>query len=693
MSNKTEARYIKHCSFNGIAMISFLKNIELSKDDELSLQLKALRLKRLVISKRSRLSAVYIGKSESKLLDFVVPLKETISNHGSDRLSLSKFLLQNITEQKNIKVFDKKKDQIVMPKHGVYIITLYLTVKMSNLDTLSTEILVYDKGLKTLTSLYGQKAHTDCSFSDRECQDTSFVLTGVLALEAHDYLGIYLRSSCKHSFTILKGSWVSFIAVRSHDFAAGLFLQSQPAQKEALSKGSTLILNATSSNVFPLNEMISADNREFRCPLSGIYIVAMNLVILNGNPALTSVNIRVVKRSADQILDKFHQTNYSTIFEIDVTMYDRRTAVNPTFVRILKENDILSFHISANSNLEIRKESSLFLALIDFIETGRTFLAKYNLTRAPIRWYSKAEYVLSSWIPKTRGFERYSSLDGMKAPKSGTFLVSCYVHLECRFGSSVDVLQLSVLVYFDDKDADLGLKDRVELMSKGNDTVHFYLSVNGILEARKDALLKTLLKSNKHDLNISVVFGELSVSLNSPSEDGAEIYRSLQSSTQLLSFRKSSWVKLDRRIYANANGEFKSESVEFLGSRFQAQRSCLAFVSATTVLHGVNGVVEYGIAVDTISGKRNWGLTTLEVSDKYLRTLKWTGLVHLEPWQQVGLEVRVTGTVDFTQFEGTSRTSWSSLAFMALSFPESADVLQYPENIARYVLFQSLRTI
>ena len=685
-SNKTEIIYKRHYCYNGIATISLLKNIEMLKEDEISVQIIAVNLKGVIVLKGSRLTAVYVGNSDNKFVDFVAPLKESRFNGGIKEHILSDYLPQNIIAQNNIKEIEQENYQIAMPKHGVYIITLHLNVKISPYGTLSTEILVYDKGLKASASLYGQPALTTCSSAVYEYKERSLVLTGVLALETHDFIKISLKSSRQDSFKILKNSWISFIAVGSHDFAASFLLKSEAVTAEILPSAPALVLNATKSDVFLLNEMLGEDSKTFRCPLNGIYVITMNLVIFSGKSALRTASIHVAKRNTHPKIDKSLHTNQSIIFNANVTIFTGLTTISPTFVHCLKENDILSFYILPNSDIEVRKESSLFISLIDFIGTGRTFISEYGRTAMPIAWTNKGQYIISSWIPRTQGFERFSSGSNAKAPTSGFYLVSCYVQLESMFNKSVDSLELSLLLYFNDKDPEFGLKDRIDVMRTGNGTVHFYLSVSGVLEARKDALLMTFLRSSKFDINMSIVYSELSVSLHSPSEASSEIYRSLQSSTKLLSFEKNNWLPLDRRIYSNTNGEFKSESVEFLGLRFHAQKSILAFVSATTILHGVNGIVEYGVVVvGTGSELKGQGLTTtLEVSSKYLRTLKWTGLVYMEPWQQISLVVRITGNVDAQKFDGTSRTSWSSLAFMALSFPESAERLQPIGDNRRY---------
>ena len=685
ISNKTEIVYKRQFCYNGIATVSLLKNMEMLKDDPISVEIMAVNLKGVVILKGSRLAAVYMGNSDSKFISFVAPLKKRRFDGGIKEHIISNYLPQNVSRQKNIKEIEQENYQIAMPKHGVYIITLHLNVKISPLGTLSTEILVYDKGLKASTSLYGQPALTICSSTAQEYKERSLVLTGILALETHDFIKISLKSSRQDSFMILENSWISFMAVGSHDFAASFHLKSEAAKAEVLPSATALVLNATKSDVFLLNEMLDADNKKFRCPLNGIYIITMNLVIFSGKSALRTASIHVVKRNTDPKVDNSLHTNQSIIFNAHFTIFNGLTAISPTFVHSLKENDILSFHIIPNPDLEVRKESSLFISLIDFIGTGRTFISEYSQVAMPIEWNNKGQYNISSWIPRTQGFEQFSSTGNAKAPTSGFYLVSCYVQLECLFNKSVDSLELSLLLYFNDKDQEFGLKDRIEVMRTGNGTVYFYLSVSGVLEARKDALLMTLLRSNKFDINMSIVYSELSVSLNSPSEISSEIYRSLQSSTKLLSFKKDNWVPLDRRIYSNTNGEFKSESVEFLGLRFHAQKSILAFVSATTILHGVNGIVEYGVVVGTGSELKGRGLTTtVEVRGKHLRTLKWTGLVYMEPWQQISLVVRITGNVDVQQFDGTARTSWSSLAFMALSFPQSAERLQPLGNSRRY---------
>ena len=681
ISRQTEITYRMNCNYSGTATVSVLQSIEMRNNDTISVQLMALGLNGVTVLKGSRLTAVYIGKSDPEFIEFTERLKEERFVSGGKEHILKDYLPQKIIKEKNIKQVGQENYQIAMPKHGVYFVALHLNVEMNVRDTLSTQILIYDRGLKAFASIYGRSAVVICGSAAKDKRKRSIVLTGILALETHDFIKVSLKSRCKNSFRILKDSWISFTAVRSHDFAASFHINRWTANPDDRPRVSDLVLNATASNIFLLNTQISSDGKKFKCPLNGIYMITMNLIISAGQAALRTTNIRVLKRNTNQNIDKSLNNNQSILFDANITIFNRLTAANPTFVCSLKENDILSFHILGNVKLEVHKESSIFISLIDFVETGRTFLSKYGGKLLPIQWANDGYYSISSWIPITQGSELFLSRDDRKAPAGGFYLVSCHVQLECTFNNSVDSLELSMFVYFNDKDREFGLKDRVEVMKKGNGTDHVYLSVVGVLQARKDAILMTSLRSSKYDIGITILSSELSVSLHRPSEDDAEIYRSLQSSTKLLSFKKDNWISLDRRIYSNGDGEFKSNSVEFLGLRFHAQRSILAFVSATTVLHGVDGIVEYGVVVYTGSQLTSSGLsTTVEVNKKQLKTLKWTGLVYMEPWQQIGLVVRMMRKSDI-QF---SRTSWSSLTFMALSFPESADRLQPVANIKRY---------
>ena len=674
LSNKTEITYKKHCRFDGIATITVLKNFDIPKDGKITVQIRAMSSKRVRILKGSRFSAVFIGKSGSEFAEFVEPLKEEKYDGGIDQHILSSYIPKNVIQQKEIKETNQDKYQIGMPRHGVYVITLHLNIKISTFDKLTAEIRVYEKGLKAFTSLYSRKTTDFCSSASKEYKETSLVLTGVLALETHDFITIALKSACKDAFMILKGSWISFMAARSHDFAASFLIRGQPVKNELIPPVPDLVLNMTSSRVFPLNVMLSLDQKEFKCPFNGLYFINMNLVVSGRKSMLKTANIQVLKRNADHNVDRALYINRSVIFDVNVTIFDGLTAITPSFVHNLKENDILSFRVFSNSKLEIRNQSSLFISLTDFVETGRTFVGEHKKNEVPIIWDKKEPFIMTSWVPKIPGFVGFSSQGARRAPKTGEYLVTCFAELVLRSNVSIDNLRLSLLVYFDGKSAEFGLKDSSEVIKSGNGTINFYLSVSGVLEGKKDSNLVTLLVSNQYDVNITISSSQLSVSLHSASEEGPEMYRALLSSPKLLTFKKNNWVPLDRRIYLNNDGEFKSNSVEFLGNRIQAQRSILAFVAATTVLHGVDGTVEYGVVVAPGSElKSNFTITT-EVNGKSLKTLKWVGFVYMTPWQQLGLVVRMVGS---GTNEGSSRLSWSSLSFMALSFPDTADQVQF----------------
>lgn len=679
MSNKTEVMYMKYCPYDGIATIAFNKYINLNKDDDVSIQITASNSAPVRVLKGGRFAAVYIGKSGSSFAEFVEPLTENTYYAGVEEHTLSNYVPQNVIEKKNIKETMKPYYQITMPRHGVYIITLHLNLKMSLDDTLTAEVRVYERGLKAFTSLSSQPMAVICNAISKKYGETSSVLTGVLALEAHDFVSISFRSSCKDAFMVLKDSWVSFMAVRSHDFVASYSIRGQSDYLLPSMQG--LVLNATSPLVFPLSESMIGGKMIVKCPLSGIYLISMNLIVSGSKLASNTANVQVLRRTIGWNTSKPILTNQSAIFDVNVTIFEGLATISPTFVHILRDGDDLSFHIRSNSKLEIMEGSSLFISLIDFVETSRTFIGEQDKISMIIPLRNREFYTITPWTPVTLGSVGYHSGHVLKVPQSGFYMVSCYVHLVSKFNVSVDSVEVSLQVYFDDQDRDFGLKDVSEVVGKGNDTVNFFLSVSGVLVASKDATLMTSLRSTKHDINITILASHVSVSFHAPSEDGTETYRTLQSSTKLLAFKEDNREHLDRRVYENTNGEFKSDSVEFLSVRFHAQKSILAFVCATTVLHGVEGTVQYGIAISTGAKVKRDGLTVkTDVSSKRLKTLKWTGFVYMEPWQQLSLEVRLIGQETYVR---NARISWSSLSFMAMSIPDTASQVHALEKTDR----------
>lgn len=670
ISNSAKVRYTKKCAFDGVVTISLLRNVQLNKGDEVTVQVRATGSNEVLFLRGSRFAAVFIGKKDSDYAEFVAPLKGKIFDSGVDTAYLSGYIPERVIKQKKIDL-SRRRYQFAMPCHGVYVVTLHLNLKISAMDSLSAEILAYDRGLKGISSVYGRSGTVRCETQTSAFNKTTLVLTGVFALIPADYTFISLASACRKQFIMLEGSWVSFMAVRSHDMVASYSTRGQSQLYTAMPIERGLVLNATQPSVFPLGESTSADKTEFVCPISGIFLINMNLVVSRRKSMAKIVNIQVVKQSKSVTNSGPIRTIKSAIFDVNITVFDGLTTLTPTFVATLREKDVLSFHILSNPKLDILEDSSIFLSLIDFVETGRTFIAEYPKHAHYSAQSSNAVHLLTSWVPKTVASTQFGS---RKAPKKGFYIISCYIHLVAKFNVSSGGIALAFNVYFDGTNADFGLRDAIEVVSKGNGIAHLYLGVSGVLEASENATLITSLSSNKDNLNATILSGQLLMSVYTPSEYGTETFRSLQSSTKLLSLKTDNFASLDRRVYANTNGEFKSEGVGFVGIRFQAYKSILAFVCATTVFHGVEGTVRYGVFVNSASNVRvkAWTITA-DVSRRQLKTLKWIGLVYMEPFQQLSLEVKLTGKISKEASKGYSRVSWSSLSFVALSSPDSAD--------------------
>lgn len=625
---------------------------------------------------------------KSKLAEFSEELpNDKTFNAGQTSehiLMVPSYLPQNIIEEKGIKV-TKNSKQISMPKHGVYVISLHLNVKMSPKDKLTTRVFVFKEGLKTTTSVNGRLY----SQSSGQYQEISLLLTGVLTLQSLNFITISFKLSSQKSFQILKNSRISFTAVRSHDLAASFTIERDRIVERAMASRPGLALNATQPFAFPLNEFVSNDKREFRCPLRGVYHISLNVVISGHKGTPKDVNLQIVRRtprldSEATVKRDSSSSRFTSIFNASVTVREGLATITPSFLYNLKDSDLLSFHVYSSSNIEVLEKSSLFMSLVDFIEAGGTFIASLPKKPNVIPLDVYGEYHFNSWVAKTAGSVEFSHPGGHIAPKTGYYTVSTYLQIKSTFKIDISNLELTLFVYFDDKNRNFGLLDKVKVIAKANDTMNFFFTVNGIVEARKDAGLRTVLKSSERGVNLTAITGQLSITLHDQREDTPETFRNLQSSTKLLNLANGGWENIGKPIDDEANGEFKSANVEILGLRFHAYKSLVAFASATTIVYGIDGTVEYGIVVHGSDVIKRKGLTIeAEVNSKSLTTLKWSGLVYMEPWQQLALAIRRKDGGVVSRGRTRARTSWSSFSFVAISFPESAEDVNSKDNVVR----------
>ena len=688
-SNKTLTKDIKIFRHKGIATITLFNQFQLQKSEELSVHMRGPSIGSIKILNGSSFNAVYIGPVKSKLAEFSEKLPNDVSfkaGQNSERV-LMDYLPQKIIDKKGIKVTKSSKQyQISMPKHGVYVISLHLNVNMSPNDKLTTRVFVFKEGLKTTTSVNGRLY----SQSSGEFQEISLLLTGVLTLQSLNFITISFELSSQKSFQILKNSRISFTAVRSHDLAASFTIEKERIAERPMVRRPGLALNATQPFAFPLNEFVSNDKREFRCTLRGIYQISLNVVISGRKGAPKDVNLQVFRRTSP--LDSEATVNrdpssshFTSILNISVTVREGLATITPLFLYNLKDNDLLSFHVYSNTKIEVLEKSSLFMSLVDFIETGRIYIASLPKMPNVIPLDTYGEYHLNLWLAKTAGSVAFSHQGGDHiAPKTGYYTISTYLQIKSTFKIDISNLELTLFVYFDDKNRNFGLQDKVKITSKINDTVNFLFTVNGIVEARKDARLRTVLKSSDRAVNLTAITGQMSIIVHDQLQDTPETFRNLQSSTKLLNLANGAWENIGKPIDDQGNGEFKSANVEILGLRFVAYKSLVAFASATTVVYGIDGTVEYGVVVQGSDVIKRKGLTVeAEVNSKSLTTLKWSGLVYMEPWQELALAIRRKDGGVVSTGRIRARTSWSSFSFVAISFPESAEDINMKDSALR----------
>ncbi|XP_065068666.1 uncharacterized protein LOC135693980 [Rhopilema esculentum] len=686
VSNVTEIRFQRSFKYVGFATVTLVKNVNLSKFEELTLQVKSPEMEGVHILAGSRFSAVYIDSDDNNFVEFSQPLKEKGFESKVAVHTITNYVPEWVIGKYNIKKRQQKKHlySIAVPKHGVYVIMIYLNMKISALDEITANVLVFNEGIVKVTSLYGRPQPVNCDVLPKKYEQISFTVNGVLALEAHDFVSISLRSSCKDGFGILGDSWISFMAVRSHDIAAGFLLRGQPLITDSMRYLQILHLNSSFLNALPLGSSFAKENTEFRSQMRGLYLIALNLVFSRRSSDLKTINIRIEKKThtPNVLTESFRSVK---VFDVNMTVFEGTTAINPIFVHNLEENDLVSFSVVSDGVVSIRETSSLFISLVDFVESGRTFISVLQPQSNLIQFDTKGDHNIENWIPKTSGSISFTSHGMPVAPEDGYYTISCYVEILTKSNVTIPNFGLTLVAYFDDKNMNFGLRDKVEAHAKANGTTSIFLNVIGVLETKKSSRFRTVLHADRLGINATILSGHLSMTFHGKSSHPPETFRTLQSSTKLLSFRQNGWEYLSKRVYENAKGEFKTDDVRFLGLNYYAFKSTVAFVSATTIFHGINGTLEYGVVLLAGSALAKKGLTVeAELNSKTLRTVKWSGLVYMEPWQQLTLAVRMKEGSKFDLSRINARISWSSLSFVALSYPENAALYNEHSNSKEY---------
>ena len=661
----------KTMNSDGISTVTIFAIVSLTAKEPLSIEIGGPKSK-VSILQGSSFSAVYIGPAANNLSEFSVslPADKSFPSGREDQI-LSDYIPASVLKEKSIAIDTRRNYQFAMPRNGIYLLCLHLHLNMSMRDEVTVKVAVWDIGIETILAL-GEPALLPW----KHTMITSILLTGVVSLGNSDFVTISLKSKQQKSFTVMKTSQVSLTLVRSGILAAGFKMRDDVSINSGASTVKRLRLTALPYEAYLLNQYLSMDNISFQCPLRGLYLVALNIVLTNQSPGSQTVSLRIRRSS---LLTNENGAKDSNIFTATFNVIKGTASYNPSGVYALQQNDRLSLHVDSKSAFTVSERSSIFISLIDLIETGRTVIAQTSSVAEQIPLNFDRPFLFEKWLPEIEGSRFFVSHSQYTTLESGFYLVSCNFQLRVDITANLLSLEAMLVVYFGDQNINFGLRDMSYFSGHKNESKVLLLNVNGVLKAGAKSELKTLLKmsNGKQKINVTILCGRLSVSFYDPKPDHAtESFRYVIASTKLLPLKNDVWEYIGKEnIQSSKNGEFKTADVEFNGPHFLAKGPLVGFASATTKIQGINGVLEYGLVVISGSEILPKDDLTIEttVQSQTETTLRWSGLVYLEPWQQLSLAIKrkqkaskVTDAAEASH----PRSSWSSLSFLGLSPPE-----------------------
>eukprot|EP00794_Sanderia_malayensis_P015992 gene15992-17602_t len=661
-SNRILSKHYTVFHHDGHRSIAMFKAVNITANTRISLAINKSKKDKATVLKGTSLSAVYIGSIPRNSSEFSFTFDENIKfDAGMQVQTLKNYVPRRMIDDQLIILGDSNLYQIAVPKHGIYIFSFNLHLNMFINDQITMKISVWKDGIKSVKNEEVRTINTNHTI------ETSMLVTSLLLLGRNDLISVTLESKKGYSFEIGKDSEISFTAVKAQSLAAG-FITDTATKVNNDNEWTQVEFNALPFRAFGLNEFLISDRKNFKAPMSGLYFIVMNIICSSEDSKLNNYSIRILKENTRTTPTELFAGTFSGLKKIFTT--------HPSGVFSLNENDVISFYFASLSNFKVDKGSTVFISLIDFSESGRTFIGNIIPMNKPMSLNENVDHILKDWTVDTIGSTFYIPNQGYTALKNGFYLVACNVQVKIEFLKDLS-LDVDLFVHFDDNDMNFGLKDMIQVTGKKNESRTILLTVNEVVKAKANSKLSTVLKLNKKDsgsLNMTVLSGRLSVTLFASNEEElTETFREVQASTKLLSINNNAWKYISKTIYDEKNGEFKTENVEMIGAQFLAKRPMVAYVSSTFIIHGIDGIVDYGMVVLPESENSiSKGLTLqTRLYGQTSTTLKWNGFVYLEPWNQLGLAIKrkkdpsISSTNSETSF---SRSSWSSYSFIALPF-------------------------